>query len=158
MHRLYVGFKGVNNTSYQLVSQFRGEKIFLTNSFSGLSRDIEKLNNTYSSVFLFGVDKTLVNSVRIELCAEYHDRCLSSALSVDKITTALCSQGLTYAISDSPTHYLCNDAYFRLLEKNNCKVILIHIPSIKNMNKTLFTQIIDSIETSDTYDEKSDIL
>ena len=148
----------MNNTSYQLVSQFRGEKLFLTNSLSGLSRDIEKLSTTYSSVFLFGVDKTLVNSVRIEHCAEYCDRFLSSTLPVDQIASNLRSQGLTYAISDNPTHYLCNDAYFRLLDRNNCKVILIHIPSIKNMNQTLLVKIIDSIEMSDTYDEKSDFL
>ena len=34
---LYTGFKGKNNSSYQLLSKVSGEKIFLTNSFEGLT-------------------------------------------------------------------------------------------------------------------------
>ena len=41
MRILYVGFKGKNNTSFQLVSALDGERLFLTNSFSGIERDIE---------------------------------------------------------------------------------------------------------------------
>lgn len=40
MRVLYTGFKGKNNSSYQLVSNISGEKLFLTNSFEGLKKDI----------------------------------------------------------------------------------------------------------------------
>lgn len=44
-------------------------------------------------------------------------------------------------ISNSPTHYLCNEAYWYLLQKFKGNVILIHIPSIKNMNGTFIEKM-----------------
>lgn len=38
---LFTGFKGKNNSSYKIVSQSNGEKLYLTNSFQGLQKDIE---------------------------------------------------------------------------------------------------------------------
>ena len=61
MNILYTGFKGKNNTSYQLAEQFHGSKLFLTNSFSGIKKDIDNIQETYDMVFMFGVDKTLTN-------------------------------------------------------------------------------------------------
>ena len=150
MRVLYVGFKGINNASYQLVSQFNGEKLFLTNSFPGLTRDIEKLTDVYSSVYLFGIDKMLTDTVRIESCAEHCGKRLFSALPLEEITAALHAHGIKSILSSKPTHYLCNDAYFKLLERNNCKVVLIHIPSIRNTNHTLFNGIINSVEKRNT--------
>lgn len=67
---LYVGFKGIHNSSNKLVRNLQGEKYFLTNSFEGLKRDIENLVGEYEQVYMFGLDKALKDSVRIEKCAE----------------------------------------------------------------------------------------
>ena len=70
MKTLYVGFKGIHNSSNKLVRNLQGEKYFLTNSFEGLKRDIENLVGEYEQVYMFGLDKALKDSVRIEKCAE----------------------------------------------------------------------------------------
>ena len=146
MGNLYIGFKGVNNASFQLVSLFKGEKLFLTNSFPGLARDIGSVSDAYSAIFLFGIDGTLTNTVRIERCAEQQRQRLSSVLPLEQIAAELQAHGITSTISDEPTHYLCNDAYFKLLAKNERKVVLIHIPSINNTNADFFNGMINSIE------------
>ena len=71
MKTLYVGFKGIHNSSNKLVQNLQGEKYFLTNSFEGLKRDIENLVGEYEQVYMFGLDKALKDSVRIEkMCRE----------------------------------------------------------------------------------------
>ena len=67
MKTLYVGFKGIHNSSNKLVRNLQGEKYFLTNSFEGLKRDIENLVGEYEQVYMFGLDKALKDSVRIVL-------------------------------------------------------------------------------------------
>mgnify|MGYP000478572367 CR=1 FL=1 len=52
------------------MSRFQGDKIFLTNSFSGLHREISGLSADYDLIFMFGLDKRLRESVRIEGRAE----------------------------------------------------------------------------------------
>ena len=65
MKILYVGFKGVKNTSYQLVSSFPEDHLYLTNSFPGLARDIDALEKDYDAVIMFGVDTSLSTSLRV---------------------------------------------------------------------------------------------
>ena len=59
-----------NNASYILVKSISTDSYLLTNSFEGLKRDIENLDYSYDCVILFGIDKNLVNAVRIEKVAE----------------------------------------------------------------------------------------
>ena len=54
MRVLYTGFKGKNNSSYQLLSKISGERIFLTNSFDGLKKDIMNVTDQYDLVVMFG--------------------------------------------------------------------------------------------------------
>lgn len=68
--KLHIGFKGKNNASYILVKSISTDSYLLTNSFEGLKRDIENLDYSYDCVILFGIDKNLVNAVRIEKVAE----------------------------------------------------------------------------------------
>ena len=70
MRVLYTGFKGKNNSSYQLVSNISGEKLFLTNSFEGLKKDIVNVKDSYDLVVMFGLDTSLKDAVRIERVAE----------------------------------------------------------------------------------------
>ena len=146
MNTLYVGFKGKNNASYKLVSQLNGDKLFLTNSFDGLAKDIQKLGFEYSAVYMFGIDKTLRESVRIESCAEQKGCFLTSNLLLENIAEKLFANGVKSSISNRPTKYLCNDAYYRMLERVNGNAVFIHIPSIKHISDELITGIIKSIE------------
>ena len=80
--RLYIGFKGNNNASSTLVRYLSKNPCLLTNSFGGVKQDIENLADYYDYVLLFGVDKNLRNSVRIERVAEREGICLLSDLDL----------------------------------------------------------------------------
>ena len=146
MNTLFVGFKGVNNASYKLVSLLNGDKLFLTNSFDGLARDIQGLTTAYSEVYMFGIDKNLTDSVRIERRAEQNGYCLNSNLLLENISEKLLANGVKSSISNRPTRHLCNDAYYRMLERVNGNAVFIHIPGIKHLSDELIVGIIKSIE------------
>lgn len=133
---LYIGFKGKNNSSCILVKLISDDSYLLTNSFEGLKKDIEVLNQTCDYVVLFGIDSKLKNVVRIERIAEKETKEIS-VMDLEDISKQLNTAGVSNYLSDNPTHYLCNDAYWYLLRRFNGKVVLIHIPSIKNINENL---------------------
>lgn len=131
-NNLYIGFKGQNNSSYMLVSRLSRQCCFLTNSFNGIKKDIDMLPADYDTVYLFGSDKNLTDSFRIEQCADKDGIRLFTALDLEDISGYLSDVGIKSEISNRPTHYLCNEAYWYLLEKYHGKVVLIHIPTMKN--------------------------
>lgn len=131
---LYIGFKGKNNASRVLIEAISANNYLLTNSFFGLKRDIELLSNAWECVILFGIDKNLKDTVRIERVAEKETK-ECTVLNIDELSIRLDAVGISNYISDKPTHYLCNDAYWYLLHKFNGKALLIHIPSGKNLKK-----------------------
>ena len=137
---LYIGFKGKNNASCILVQSISKNHYLLTNSFGGLEKDIELLDNSYDSIIMFGIDKNLRNSVRIEQIAE-KETIEFSALDLEEIAGCLNANGITNYICDKPTHYLCNEAYWFTLRKFNGKAVFIHIPSIKNIDDNFIKNI-----------------
>ena len=145
MKILYVGFKGAHNTSYQLVSSFPGEHLYLTNSFSGLARDIDALEEDYDAVIMFGIDKSLSASLRVERCAQIDGEFLETNLYADQLARGFRENGISCDISDTPIHYLCNDAYFRMLRKTNGKSIFVHIPGSRYMTDELMAGIVKSL-------------
>lgn len=129
---LYIGFKGKNNSSSLLVNSLSSQGCLLTNSFAGLKRDIDNLSGDYDEVYLFGVDKTLTDSFRIEQCADRENIRLTTVLDLKVISERLSAAGIKSTLSDNPMHFLCNEAYWYLLEKYRGRAVLIHIPTIKN--------------------------
>ena len=136
MNKIHIGFKGKNNASCMLVKSISADSCLLTNSFAGLKRDIEALNPSYDAAILFGIDKNLTDCVRIEAAAEKETQVLSEFNLVD-ISAQLDSVGVSNYLSNQPTHYLCNEAYWYLLKKYHGKAVLVHIPPIKNINENL---------------------
>lgn len=130
---LYLGFKGKNNSSEILVKSLSGQYSLLTNSFAGLKRDIDQLSEDYDVVYLFGVDKNLSNSFRIERYAEKEGKRLGTFLDLHEVSEWLSTSGINSNISDNTTKYLCNEAYWYLLEKYRGRAVLIHIPTMKNI-------------------------
>ena len=145
MRILYVGFKGKNNTSFQLVSALDGERLFLTNSFSGIERDIEALSTDFDAVVMFGLDKSLCDAVRIEKMAALHSDTLSTVLSTEQIAERFAKNGIRCEITERPTHYLCNDAYYRMLQKTDGRAMFIHIPGSRYMTDELMASVIRSL-------------
>ncbi len=145
MRVLYVGFKGKNNTSFRLVSSLTGERLFLTNSFAGAARDIDGASAAYDLVLLFGLDKDLSGAVRIEERAERQGEVLRTACDVRQLAEIFDCGGVGCGVSQRPTQYLCNAAYYRLLKKTKGKAVLIHIPGKRHMTEELMAGIIKSL-------------
>lgn len=142
MKILYIGFKGQRNSSCQLVSSMPGDKYFLTNSFTGVKKDIDCIQGSYDAVCLFGLGKTLIDSIRIELFAEADGHILHTNADIASLSRKLDGLGIQYAASEKPTHFLCNEAYCCLLQRMTCPVLLIHIPSQRNFSEKLFSQLL----------------
>ena len=144
MRILYTAFKGTHNTSFQLVSQLCEDRLFLTNSFQGLEKDILSIKAEYDVVYMFGVDKNLRNSIRIETCANYNGESVNTSFDILTLEKAIKNSGASYTISNKPTAYLCNAAYYHMLKKNR-NTVFIHIPSIKGMNDVLMNKLLNII-------------
>lgn len=138
--KLYVGFKGKNNASCILAKAISVDSYLLTNSFEGLKRDIELLNDFYECIIIFGIDKNLKDSVRIEQVAE-KEHTIFSKIDLKKLSLCLNSVGIENYISNKPAHYLCNEAYWCFLNKFQGNVVLIHIPSIKNISESFIEKL-----------------
>lgn len=138
---LFVGFKGKNNSSGLLAESISPDHLLLTNSFAGLKRDIDSVSGEYDRIVLFGVDKNLTSNVRIEKAAVLNGEKITSLLELEMIADALNFAGIQTLISDTPTAYLCNEAYMHLLEKYSGRAVLIHIPTIKNANDVFLNKM-----------------
>jgi len=132
---LFVGFKGKNNASGMLVEQIAPDPLLLTNSFAGLRRDIDSVPNEFDYVVMFGVDKTLTDSVRIDKIASLNGITKPTAINLQSIKEKLADRGVPAEISVIPTAYLCNEAYWHMLEKFSGRAVFIHIPTIKNVDE-----------------------
>ena len=147
MKTLFTAFKGKNNTSYQLVSRINKNSFYLTNSFMGLEKDISSIDGNYDTVYMFGIDKNLVDEIRIETCAEYNGEYLSSRFDLMDLKEKFNNYNVRFSISAKPTHYLCNAAYYHML-KRNLNTIFIHIPSLKGMNDDLMNKLLCVLNVS----------
>ena len=143
---LFIGFKGNNNSSNILVSSLSSNHILLTNSFTGLKKDIEELSSDYDEVYLFGVNKNLTDSFSIESVAEKDGKRLESKLDLEELKERFASFMINADISKVSSKYLCNEAYWYLLEKFKGNAVLIHIPTIKNFKEEWIESFKKAIE------------
>lgn len=141
MSVLYVAFKGDGNSGNKIVRNLHGDKLFLTNSYSGLKKDIDHVSGTYDLVYMFGLDKTLKGNVRIESAAKRGDECFYSDLDFDSISMKLNQCGINTHIGNTPIQSLCNEAYWYMLRKFDCHVLFFHVPSIKNITEEFIEKV-----------------
>lgn len=146
MDTIYIGFKGERNSSYQTVSRFSGDKLFLTNSIGGLTREISALDKPYQSAVLFGLDKRIRSGVRIESCAVKNGKFLFSALDITSVAEKLRRNGVESVIGKSPFPSLCNEAYCLALEKYGGNAVFLHLPSIRRMTEEMMVGIRNALE------------
>ncbi|MCR4625186.1 MAG: hypothetical protein K5795_04335 [Lachnospiraceae bacterium] len=138
---LFVGFKGKNNISGMLAEQLSSEHLLLTNSFGGLKKDVDSISKEYDHVIMFGIDKTLVSKVRIENAALVAGEKRVSGLNTERIAESLNAAGISTVISDDPTAYLCNEAYWHVLKKFSGRAVFIHIPTLKHVDESFFERM-----------------
>lgn len=143
---LYTGFKGKNNASYQLLSEISGQKLLLTNSFVGLEKDIISIKDNYDLVIMLGLDTSLRETVRIEYVAEWDGMERTTEVDCDAMCRCLAAKDISCFVSKIPTRYLCNAAYFHMLQKVSGKAVFIHIPSLKNMSEKMAKKIVKCLD------------
>lgn len=141
MQALYVAFKGEGNSSNKIVRSLTGDKLFLTNSYNGLKKDIEHINGTYDVVYMFGLDKRLKGNVRIDCVAQRGGVCLYSDVDIPSIALALNKSGMITYMGNTPIQSLCNEAYWHMLKKYNCHVVFFHVPSIKYITDSFIDKV-----------------
>ena len=141
MNTTYVGFKGKNNASCILAKSLSKDPFLLTNSYGGLKRDIDNLSEDYDRVFIFGADKALSDSIRIEKSAERYGLRLHTLIDLNDIINQVNKYNINYRLADNPTRYLCNDAYWQLLNKFSGRALLIHIPTVKYFGDDLLCRL-----------------
>ena len=141
MRTLYVAFKGKGNSSNRIVSNFIGDKLFLTNSYTGLKNDIDNINDTYDLVYMFGLDKKLKGDIRIDSIAAKDNVSLRSDVDLEAIVIKLNKNGIPANIGNTPTKYLCNEAFWYMLRKYNNHVVFFHVPSIRYINEDYIEKI-----------------
>ena len=141
MKTLFIGFRGKHNASAMLAHQLSKDSLLLTNSFAGLERDILSVAEDYDFVCMFGVDKTLNDAVRIEQCAMLQGIKASSTCDIQDLSRKMVEHNIHHSISNVPTQYLCNAAYYHILCKNTNSVF-IHIPSIRGMDDSLMDRLL----------------
>ncbi len=145
MKILFTGFKGKNNTSFQLLYLLSAsDKLLLTNSFSGLLRDIESFPleiESYERVVMFGIDKTLTEHIRIEKAAKCNGQLKRTEYDIAALSNKLDNVRIGFEIAQAPAQGLCNEAYFHMLLRNACAVF-IHIPSQRGMTQELMQKLV----------------
>ncbi|MDE6260492.1 MAG: hypothetical protein K2M42_06480 [Oscillospiraceae bacterium] len=141
MSVLYVAFKGNGNSSNKIVKSLSGDKLFLTNSYDGLKKDIDNISGTYDLVYMFGLDKKLKGSIRIDCVAQRGEVCLYSTVDFDSIAIKLNQNGIITHAGNIPTQSLCNEAYWYMLRKYNCHVIFIHVPSVRYVTEDFIEKV-----------------
>ena len=140
MNTLYVAFKGKNNASNQIITGLPCDTLFLTNSFCGLERDIAAIHEHYDAVLMFGVAPELTDIVRIETSALYNSEHITTDFEIEALTCGLQLCGIPCFVSDKPTAYLCNAAYYHMLKRIPGSVF-VHIPSIQYMNTAMMEKL-----------------
>ena len=113
----------------------------LTNSFEGVKRDINAIEGSYDFVIMFGCDKSLKDCARLERFAEKDGVKCETRLDVKLLSETLSRDGVENVISETPTKYLCNEAYWYALQKFERKAVFIHIPTLKNIDDNFISKM-----------------
>ena len=128
MNILYTAFKGKYNASNYLIAGMQGDTLFSTNSFQELERNIAS------------IAPELRDTVRVETCALYIGEYITTDFEIEALTCGLQSCGIPCFVSDKPTAYLCNAAYYHMLKRIPGSVF-VHIPSIQYMNTAMMEKL-----------------
>lgn len=142
MNTLFTAFKGANNASFRLINQIGRASLFLTNSFAGLKKDIDGLKTIPTVVYMFGVDKTLSDEVKIEVCAQNEETVIYSDYDIVSLSEQMAARNIHHEIASASTRYLCNSAYYHMLRKTK-NTVFIHIPTAKGMTAEFMQKLID---------------
>ena len=145
MNILYMGFKGKNNASCQLIELINPHnKILLTNSFRGIKRELDGISlESYDLIIMFGINTKLKNKLIVEVNSYLNDQHLSTKIKYEQLKMRIQDNDIAVDLNFKPTNYLCNYAYHNALLRNK-NSIFIHIPGISKI--TDFQKIVSVLK------------
>ena len=144
---LLTAFKGTHNSSYQIIKDCENDKLIFTNSYTGIDSDLEEYDlSPYTGAFMFGIDTRLKDKIRIEPKAVLNGDIQKTAYDTKDFAESMKDYGLQATVAERATSYLCNYAYYRVLEIMNGRAIFIHIPPERYLTETMQHRMRNVIE------------
>lgn len=138
MSLLLTAFKGTHNSSYQVIKDCENDKLLFTNSYAGIDRDLEECDlSSYIGAFMFGVDTRLKDKIRIEPKAVIDGYILKTVYDIGDSADVMQTFGLQATVAKRATSYLCNYAYYRVLEEMNGRALFIHVPPERYLTEAM---------------------
>lgn len=99
-------------------------------------------------MIMFGLDSRLKDRIRIEPKAVIEGNNRKTIYDIGNFVEAFESNGLQVTIARRATSYLCNYAYYRVLEIMGGRATFVHIPSEQNLTDEMKANIHSAIRTS----------
>lgn len=141
---LFTGFerasvKNINSSEF-IINHLNKETRLLKNNYKIIEQQIKEIIALdYDYIIMLG-HKPLTKRIVIEIHAKNNEELLTSDFPVQELESKLTKNNIAYKISENPGNSFCNFAYFHALQfikKKNIKtkVIFIHVPYMKNLEK-----------------------
>ena len=134
MKILFTGFNGFNNTSKVIIDKkINNDKLLFNNSYKEIDNQLVDINvEDYELIIMLGLRSNLKRSIRLEVNSLLNDELVTTNLSYCNVKKYFNDNGISCIVNDKPTNYLCNYAYYKVLQKNK-NTIFIHVPELKNI-------------------------
>ena len=133
MKILFTGFNGFNNTSKVIIDKINNDKLLFNNSYKEIDNQLVNSNvEEYDLIIMLGLRSNLKKSIRVEINSMLNDELLATNLNYCNVKRYFNDNGISCIVNDKPTNYLCNYAYYKVLQKNK-NTIFIHVPKLKNI-------------------------
>ena len=133
MKILFTGFNGFNNTSKVIIDKINNDKLLFNNSYKEIDNQLVNSNvEEYDLIIMLGLKSNLKRSIRLEVNSFLNDELVTTNISYCNVKKYFNDNGISCIVNDKPTNYLCNYAYYKVLQKNK-NTIFIHVPKLKNI-------------------------
>ena len=133
MKILFTGFNGFNNTSKVIIDKINNDKLLFNNSYKEIDNQLVNSNvEEYDLIIMLGLKSNLKRSIRLEVNSLLNDELVTTNISYCNVKKYFNDNGISCIVNDKPTNYLCNYAYYKVLQKNK-NTIFIHVPKLKNI-------------------------
>lgn len=133
MKILFTGFNGFNNTSKVIIDKINNDKLLFNNSYKEIDNQLVNINvEEYDLIIMLGLKSNLKRSIRLEVNSFLNDELVTTNISYCNVKKYFNDNGISCIVNDKPTNYLCNYAYYKVLQKNK-NTIFIHVPKLKNI-------------------------
>ena len=133
MKILFTCFNGFNNTSKVIIDKINNDKLLFNNSYKEIDNQLVNINvEDYELIIMLGLRNNLKRSIRLEVNSLLNDELVTTNISYCNVKKYFNDNGISCIVNDKPTNYLCNYAYYKVLQKNK-NTIFIHVPKLKNI-------------------------